>query len=289
MEEKRNNRNKEKKFSARGRKLEREHLNKHTNHTYVICAYGESKYLEECILSLKLQSLPSKIIMITSTPNQMIKELAKKYSLPVYINYGEKGITQDWNFALSKVNTKYATLAHQDDIYEPEYTKLVLSKMEQSKNPLIAFTDYFELRNGKKEYDNKMLRMKRTMLFPLRIQYFSSNRFIRRRILSLGDPICCPSVTFCLSNLQQPIFENKFRSCEDWETWEKISKERGEFLYIAHPLMCHRIHIGSTTTAMIKENTRASENYIMYCKFWPKCIAYFINKYYTISEKLNEL
>ena len=46
-------------------------------HTFVICAYKESPYLEECIKSLKKQTLKSEIIISTSTPNDLIKKLAE--------------------------------------------------------------------------------------------------------------------------------------------------------------------------------------------------------------------
>ena len=42
-------------------------------HTFVICAYKESEFLEECILSLKKQSIKSEILIATSTPNKYIE------------------------------------------------------------------------------------------------------------------------------------------------------------------------------------------------------------------------
>ena len=45
-------------------------------HTFVICAYKESEYLEECIKSVKNQSVRSKVIIATSTDNLFIRELA---------------------------------------------------------------------------------------------------------------------------------------------------------------------------------------------------------------------
>ena len=121
-------------------------------HTFVICAYKESEYLEECILSLVNQTVASKIIMETSTPNSYIEDMAKKYDIPLFVN-PNGGITQDWNFGLSKIDTKYATVAHQDDVYESTYTEELLGRMEKSQRPLIAFSDYGELRDGKKVYD----------------------------------------------------------------------------------------------------------------------------------------
>lgn len=258
-------------------------------HTFAICAYKESPYLEECIQSLKKQKLRSNIIMVTSTPNEHIKFLADKYAVPIYVNEGESGITQDWNFALSKVETKYATVAHQDDIYEENYSYEIVKQFEHSGKPLIAFTDYSEIRNGEKVYDVPMLRIKRKMLLPFKVRAWRSSKFIRRRILALGDPICCPSVAFCLDNIAQPIFDNHFRSCEDWEAWEKISRLDGDFIYIPESMMAHRIHEGSATTAIIADNDRTKEDFEMFCRFWPKWVAIIIEKFYCKSENSNQI
>ena len=140
------------------------------NHTYVICAYRESAYLEECILSLLSQAVPSHIIMATSTPNEFIRSLSDRYGIELYVNEGESGIAGDWNIALSCVKTEIATIAHQDDIYEPWYTQRILEGINRSRKPLILFTDYGELREGEKEDSNVLLNIKRFMLFPLRMR-----------------------------------------------------------------------------------------------------------------------
>ena len=74
-------------------------------HIFAICAYKESAYLEACIQSLKRQTRKSKIILATSTPNTYIENLCSKYQIPMYVNKGEKGITQDWNFAYHCANS----------------------------------------------------------------------------------------------------------------------------------------------------------------------------------------
>ena len=40
------------------------------SHTFVICAFGESEYLEECIRSLKAQTVPAEILMTAPAPEQ---------------------------------------------------------------------------------------------------------------------------------------------------------------------------------------------------------------------------
>lgn len=258
-------------------------------HTFVICAYKESPFLEECILSLKKQKLASNIIMITSTPNSFISELAEKYYIPLRINEDEGGIVQDWNFGYGQCRTPYVTIAHQDDIYFEEYALRAVTQLEKSKRPLIYFSDYCEIRDGKKVISNQLLRVKRILLAPLRIAAFRGSKFIRRRSLSLGSGICCPAVTYAVRNLPNPIFTVHFRSDEDWEAWERLSRLKGDFIYDATIQMGHRIHEESETTAILGDHARAKEDYEMFCRFWPEWIARIMARLYSESEKSNKM
>ncbi len=259
------------------------------NHTFVICAYKKSKYLDACIQSLKKQTLQSKIIMVTSTPNSFIENKAKQHDIPLYINEGEGGITQDWNFGYACADSQYVTIAHQDDIYRKDYLEKAFQDIERANKPLIFFSDYNELRDGQIIKSNTLLNVKRFMLLPLRIRIFQKSVWIRRRILSFGSPICCPSVLYAKNNLPNIIFKNGFRSCEDWEAWEMLSKLTGEFIYRNEPLMYHRIHEESETSAIIGDNARSQEEYVMYCKFWPRFIAKLLNKQYAKGQRSNKL
>lgn len=258
-------------------------------HTFVICAYKESPYLETCIRSLKRQTLIGKIIMVTSTPNAFIEGMAQKYDLPLFINKGEGGITQDWNFGYSCADTKYVTIAHQDDVYAKSYLSRAIKAVSRFEKPLIFFSDYCELREKEIVRNNTLLRIKRLMLLPLRIPAFQKSRFVRRRILAFGDPICCPSVMYVKENLPPVIFRNGYRSCEDWEAWEMLSREQGAFVYDSRPLMLHRIHDGSETSAIIGDNARSAEEYEMYRKFWPEWIVKILNRQYAKGQKSNRI
>lgn len=136
---------------------------------------------------------------------------------------------------------------------------------------------------------NLLLKIKRVMLIPLRIKLLHRVKFIRRLILSLGCPICCPSVTFVKSNLPKVIFEDIYMSNVDWQAWEKLSKLKGEFIYNSKALTYHRVHEESATTAIIQGNVRNNEDFEMFCKFWPKSIAKIITNIYSNSEKSNKI
>ena len=96
-------------------------------HCFAISAYGESPYLEECIRSLRGQSVRTRVILCTSTPNDLIRELAGRYALPLYIREGASSLHADWNFAVEtavrETEAELVTVAHQDDIYHRDYVK----------------------------------------------------------------------------------------------------------------------------------------------------------------------
>ena len=258
-------------------------------HIFALCAYGESPYLEDCIKSLKKQTVLSEIILAPATPNEHINGLCKKYNIPIFVNSGEHGITQDWNFAYAHADAEYVTITHQDDIYCEKYAENVIKFLDNAKNPIIFFSDYGELRNGKEVDVNRLLKIKRIMLFPLRLKLFRNSRFVRRRILSLGSPICCPSVTFVKRNCPEVVFQHGYRADEDWQAWELLSKRKGAFVYCKDIMMYHRIHEDSETSKILGDNARTKEDLEMFRKFWPLPMAKLLARLYSSSETSNNL
>lgn len=257
------------------------------NHTFVVCAYGCSPYLEDCLLSLSIQTIPSRIIVATSTPNGVIEGLANRFDVPLYINQGESGIAGDWNFALSCADTPLVTIAHQDDVYSDHYVEWMLESLNSADNPLLYFTNYGEIRNGEYIDNSTMNGVKRVLLKPLEAQSLQGTRLAKRGVLSLGNSICCPSVTYCMDALPKPVFSSGMRSNLDWEAWERLSCLKGEFVYDKRIGMYHRVHEGSETSACIVDDTRTKEDLMMLKKFWPDPIANLINKAYTKAQRYN--
>ena len=256
-------------------------------HTFVVLAYQESKHLEECIKSVLNQKYKSNVVIATSTPNKYISKLAKKYKLEVIENPKPgRGIGNDFDFASNCVKSNLVTIAHQDDIYDEEYSKKIVNNYIRSKDSSIIFTDYYEIRKNKVVYKNINLVIKRILLFPMRFN-LGKFRFFRRFILRFGNAICCPAVTFVQENVPKKKFEVDMKCDIDWYAWEKISNLDKSFIFIPDKLMGHRISEETTTTQIINEGIRTKEDYEMYKKFWPNWIAKIINKLYKNSEKSN--
>ena len=263
-----------------GRKME-----KFLNHTFVICAYKVSPYLEECIKSILAQSVQSNVLMVTSTPNEHIEKLAKKYNIKLIINKGKSGIGPDWNFGVSNTNTDYVTVAHQDDIYNSDYLENIVEKINKKKDFVIAFSDYNELKNGEVIPLTINLKIKKILLKPLKIN--NKSRFLKRIALRFGSSICCPSVTLNTRILGKTPYKTELKCNLDWDTWYECTKYKGRFMYIDKPLMKHRIHEQSETSNLIENNVRIKEDYVMFCKFWPNWFARIIMKFYKKAINTN--
>lgn len=257
-------------------------------HTFVVLAYKESKYLEECIKSVCNQKYKSKVVIATTTDNKYIRDMAAKYKLDVIVGK-HTNIGGDFDFAKNTGKTQLVTIAHQDDIYDSDYSKNIVEYYKKYKDSIIIFPDYYEVRNDKKVYHNINLFIKRFLLFPLRFKLLNKTNFFKRRALKFGNSICCPSVTFVMDNCQKNVFESEYLCNIDWIAWERLSRKKGRFCYINRKLMGHRISRESTTTDIINQGIRTKEDYQMFRKFWPRIIAKLLTNLYKNSEKSNNL
>mgnify|MGYP000715408624 CR=1 FL=1 len=73
--------------------------------------------------------------------------------------------------AIMQRETKLVTIAHQDDIYDPTYLESMLQTVNRfpEDETLLAFSDYYELREGSRVDTNKLLTIKRILNAPLKI------------------------------------------------------------------------------------------------------------------------
>ncbi len=261
-------------------------------HSFVIPAYRDSPFLESCIQSLLAQSMKSEIILTTSTPTPFIEGLAQQYGLPYFINEAPSSIAGDWNFALAKASHSLVTIAHQDDIYDPNYVAAIVEALNKKpkENILIAFSNYADLVNNELRGFSLNAMVKSILLFPFTFSKSLKSSFFKKAILSLGDPICCPAVTLNLAAIGTGFkFSTAYTCALDWHAWLELAKQQGSFLYIDQKLLQHRIHVDSETTQQISNGKRQQEELQLFEQLWGKTIAKLISKIYAIGHKDNRI
>ncbi|MEY8339180.1 glycosyltransferase family 2 protein [Lachnospiraceae bacterium 62-35] len=250
-------------------------------HTFAICAYGDSPFLETCIKSLVRQSVKSHVILCTSTPSPYIEKLAWKYGIPIFVRNGESDIQTDWNFAYEQAEDGLVTIAHQDDIYHKDYAKTLFAMYRRFPDMSLFTTDYatvkertLKRRKGLVEWVKVFLRL------PLRNPCWCDRTWIKKASLIFGNSICCSSCTYNKKKLGQPLFTSDFRYVLDWDTLWKLAKEKGRFVCVERPLIYYRVHGGATTKQWIRNNRRAEEELAMFRKFWPEPVVKVLEHFY---------
>ncbi len=261
------------------------------DHTFVVCAYKENPYIGDMISSLQAQSQATNIILSTSTPSDYLRDVCKRFSIPMVINPSPHLAGDDWNYGYDAAKTPLVTMAHQDDYYDPLFVEHMLSSLNSydADEVLIGFTDYFEIRDGHRVYDNRLLRVKRRMNAPLSHRLLNGSKFVKKRILGFGDPICCPAVTLMKGKLGPSPFDTTYKNSCDYKTWVDLARMDGRFVYLAEPLVGHRIYAESATSLNLGEDIRKGEDLEILSSLWPRPIARFVNRIYALSEKSNEL
>lgn len=255
-------------------------MNATTNHTFAVCAYKESPYLEECVRSLMEQTVKTNIIMTTSTPCEYIKGIAEKHKIPLYVRNGKSDIREDWNFAYDQAETDWVTIAHQDDKYDKDYVKEFLNTIKDYRKPIAFVTDYIPIKNGKIGVRDINSNLRRFLRKPLKKREWAEKRFWKRAVLSLGNSICCPAVTYHKKVLGASFFTSELKYNIDWDTFLKLAETEGAFCYVDKPLTFYRVHDGATSKEFIEDHRREKDDRVMFEKFWPRWMVNIIMVFY---------
>ena len=249
-------------------------------HSFIILAYNESDDLEDCIKSIKSQSIKSNVFIVTSTKNDFIINLASEYSLGVMVNDSISNKGNDYNFALSSVDTELITIVHQDDLYDRNYAKKILSCYQENKDASIMFTDYYEIDGACKIKKSKSLFKKRLCVWLLKYKCFNKSKYFKRLALKYHKAICTSSVTFVKKNIPNEVFPIDLKFNNDWAGFEKLSLINQRFVYIPHKLVGYRINKEKN-----KDIEQIKEDIIIYKRFWPTKLIDFIYRKKLEKEK----
>ena len=196
-----------------------------------------------------------------------------------------KTISDDWNFAYRTAKSDFVTLAHQDDLYRNDYTEKVFTGTNDFS---IAFTNYYEIRKLKTVSRNLNLIIKRCLLLPFYLKNTIANQFIKRAVLAFGSPVCCPSVTYHKSIIDSFSFTDTCSINMDWIAWLGLARLPGSFKYIRQPVVYHRIHASSETTAGLKENRRQFEDQSVLQQIWGRRLGRVLARIYSCSYRSNQ-
>ena len=261
------------------------------DHSFVIPVYQTAPSLAALIESLRAQDgTRSEILLSSSTPSTELDQISIRQAIPLHINPQRVDISADWNFALGVAGTKYVTIAHQDDLFESSYVSRLRTALCANPGAIMAFCDYSEHSSQGPRSRNLNLRIKRALCrraFGARECIFATRDKVR--LLSLGNPICCPGVMLDRSKIPDFRFPSGFRTNLDWMAWLGLARGPGGFVYVRDRLISKGIHADSATTATISNRAREREDRALFDVLWPRPIAAALAAAYRLGYRANRV
>ncbi len=249
-------------------------------HTFVISAYGESRYLESCVRSLMGQTVSSPVLCTTSTPNAYIETIMGKYGIPVIVREGKSDIQDDWNFALEQADSEFVTIAHQDDMYGRHYVEELIDAFNRWPDMTLFMSDAVTVRHGQlRRFSMKEL-VKKCLRLPLRLHGLADREWVKMGALRLGNPVMCPSCAYRKNYLPDPIFHSELRYALDWDCLVDLAKWPGRFICVEKPLLFYRVHEEAATSAWIRDHGREQEERRMFERFWSRRATDILMRFY---------
>ena len=259
-------------------------------HTFSVCAYGESPYLGELLRSLlPLREEGSGLILCTSTDNEYIRSLAGGFGIPVFVNPDGGGLGRDWNFALrtaaEQTGAELVTLAHQDDVYSPDYDRELKRALKRHEDISLFCTRYANIDENGRRFLGRSERVKRLLRLPLRFPFLNGTVFGKRLAIRFGNSVACPSCTYNLMFTGTEPFDERYRFVTDWDFLFRLASRPGRFYCAEKELLLYRIHQGAATKANMADHNREKEEELMFRKFWPAGFAKFLMHFYRLSYR----
>jgi hypothetical protein len=258
-------------------------------HQFVVLAYRESPFLEECLAGLLSQGIArADILLCTSTPSGFLSQVAQRHGLQLVANADHRSIGADWNFALAQATAPWVTLVHQDDIYLPAYAGTIRQAIAAHPGAVMVIPWFREFAHGKVRPFNLTHLVKRLLfLRAFGFRDTLSDPRDKLRLLSLGNPVPCGGVAFRKATV--PRFDERLTFTLDWKAWLEAARAPGEFVFVRTPIMCRRIHPGSATTLSIETGARQSEELAMFRSLWPRWLADRIAGVYKLGYRTNRV
>lgn len=245
----------------------------------VLLAHGDSAHFAEALRSLLEQSAVreglASVTVTTSTPGRRAREACRFAGVPYIVSAKrDLGIGADWNAGLAQAEADLVALCHQDDLYEPGFVQAMLAVFEQHPDVVMASSAYLEIDEHGRGRRSVVHRVKRALMWiSFRGRVAREAQRVRRCLLGIGNPVCCPSVVLNMAHLRGFRFSTTLHSNLDWDAWERISSGPGSLAYLDQPLVRHRVHRHSTTSALVAAQVRQREDAELLGRFWPASVA----------------
>jgi glycosyltransferase involved in cell wall biosynthesis len=226
-------------------------------------------FLRETLLSIIAQSMQDWKATVFDDSSQheetraLIESLADP-RLDLVSNPTPLGIGGNWNAALSTTRAEFACLVHADDRLASSYASEVLDLHRRFPDTYGVFTGVHIIDHEGQKKRFSAPDLAKRILHPFLPEPCVVKGDKGLRSLLRGDFIFCPTVTYRVSRLIHPVFNDRLRMTLDLLSFAEVLIRGEQFVGTREAHYFYRRHKGSTTSTLNTSSLRFQEELYTY-------------------------
>lgn len=217
--------------------------------TVAVPTYNGATYLREMLQSIQTQTHEDfRVICIDDASSDDSVAIAESLNVTVQRNPKRLGLAANWNRAIELArDSEYLVIAHQDDVYAPDFLARTAALLDERGEAFIAHTQARYIDHAGRPFDTPASRYKET--FWPKGETYERRGHEELRALLRGNYIICPAVMFRREAMEKiGPFNTRYAFVTDWEYWMRGVRAGFAVAGIAQKLLGWRRH-DSTATA----------------------------------------
>jgi glycosyltransferase involved in cell wall biosynthesis len=204
----------------------------------VIPVYNGERYLAECLDSVFSQTWPSiETIVVDDGSTDRSVEIASKDSRVRLIRQSNRDVSAARNAGIQAAKGEFIALFDYDDLWLPEKIEKQMECFDRNPDAALVFTDIVKFDDeGRTRHAKDRHRWAVRLNGP---RAFAS--------LARKNPILPSAVMARRESLSRAgLFDERFRTCGDYEMWLRMAGMGMRFVYLGLPLTRYRVHSSNT-------------------------------------------
>lgn len=228
--------------------------------TIAIPCHNGAAHLEPLLHSLLAQTRQDfELLLVDDESNDGSVALAQRVAgsrLHIAPAQPRAGLAANFARAAALATTPHFCLAHQDDVYEPEYLDRLLAALHGEPAAPFAHCSATAIDGDGNAITAAAERFKR----GLAQRAVDASPAQLYRLLWRGNFVCCPSVLFRTDAFRAiGGFDTRLSFALDWELWFRFARTGHRFVTTLEPLVRYRRHAANATSSATRSLRRFEE------------------------------
>lgn len=227
------------------------------------CRDGE-RHLPALLESLLGQTQPCQLILVDDASRDRSVAVAREVAgerLTVIENADPKGLPGNWNRAAAAADTEFFCLAHQDDVYAPEFGATLVAALAEAPRAAAAHCLARAIDDAGRPLASLSERYKARFWRNLPRVESRADGFGR---LYAGNYVNCASLVYRGAAFAAVgCFDTHLRFAPDWEWLLRAFAKDWQLVAVPQPLVAYRRHGGQASRAAATSMQRYREEHAL--------------------------